>query len=189
MSISLAVGTENIEADNLKDLKSSVDTLMGIAHPLFANGLDKPVSQFPSNIGPVAVNYTSGNGSWTAGDFTFGLCGGVGGAVGILGQGQNLQTYTKTFPTTIGDDLGGRDERGVCRNDTGGSGGVLCAALAGYDDHGECGGYGDAGVGGYHRERGECGQLYGEFLQEGGWGDAAAGCAAGGVRGFCFADA
>ena len=108
MSISLAVGTQNIEADNLKDLKSSVDTLMGIAHPLFANGLDKPVSQFPSNIGPVAVNYTSGNGSWTAGDFTFGLCGGVGGAVGILGQGQNLQTYTKTFPTTIGDDLEGQ---------------------------------------------------------------------------------
>jgi hypothetical protein len=107
MSISLAVGTEKIEANNLKDLKSSVDTLMGIAHPLFANGLDQPVSKFPSNTGPVAVNYTSGNGSWTAGNFTFGLCGGVGGAVGILGQGQNLQTYTKTFPTTIGDDLGG----------------------------------------------------------------------------------
>ena len=108
MSISLAVGAENIQADNLKDLKSSVDTLMGIAHPVFADGLDKPVSQFPSNTGPVAVNYTSGNGSWTAGDFTFGLCGGVGGAVGILGQGQKLQTYTKTFPTTIGDDLEGQ---------------------------------------------------------------------------------
>ena len=107
MSISLAVGSENIEADNLKDLKSSEKTLLGIVHPIFEGGLDKPVSQFPQMPGPVTVNYTSGNGSWTPGDFAFGLCGGVGGSVGILRQGQSLQTYTKSFPTTIGDDLGG----------------------------------------------------------------------------------
>ena len=107
MSISLAVGSENIEADNLKDLKSSVKTLLGIAHPIFANGLDNPVSQFPQMPGPVTLNYTSSNASWTPGDFAFGLCGGVGGSVGILREGQSLQAYTKSFPTTIGDDLGG----------------------------------------------------------------------------------
>ena len=107
MSISLAVGSENIGIDNLKDLKGPLKTLLGITHAAFAGGLGKPVSQFPQMPGPVTVNYTSGNGSWTAGDFEFGLCGGVGGSVGILREGQSLQTYTKSFPTTIGDDLGG----------------------------------------------------------------------------------
>ncbi len=107
MSISLAVGSENIEADNLRDLKSSVKTLLGIADPIFANGLGVQVAAFSPSSGPVTLNYTSGSGSWTVGDFTFGLSGGVGGTVGILQKGASLQTYTKTFPTTIGDALGG----------------------------------------------------------------------------------
>ena len=69
--------------------------------------MDSPISEFPQTSGPITLNYTGGNGSWTAGDFTFGLCGSVCGSVGVLQQGQNLQTYTETFLTTIGDGLGG----------------------------------------------------------------------------------
>jgi hypothetical protein len=108
MSITLNIAGQNFQIDNLTDLVSqnSASTLLSIADKAISGNLNNPVSQFPQGNNSAQLNYSSGNNSWTAGNFTFGLSGGVVGSVSILQAGQTIVTYTKSFPTTVGVGLG-----------------------------------------------------------------------------------
>ena len=107
MSITISVGTNasnDITITDLIDLKNDASTLLKLAEPVVAL-LDKPVSAIPSSDSPITVNYQSGNNSWTVGNFTFGLSGGVSGSIKIFAPGQDLFSYTGGFATTIGQGL------------------------------------------------------------------------------------
>jgi len=95
-------GANDIIINTLTDLENSAPTLLKLAGAIVAE-LDQPVSTFPAASSPVTLKYQGGNNSWTLGNFTFGLCGSVCGSISTLAPGQDLLTYTKTFPTTIGD--------------------------------------------------------------------------------------
>jgi len=107
VSITLSAGSDasnDIQIGNLTDLQNSASTLFKLADSIIGY-LNQPVSSFPSADSPVTLNYQSGNISWTLGNFTFGLSGGVSGSISILQPGQTILTFTKTFPTTIGTGL------------------------------------------------------------------------------------
>jgi len=108
MSVTLSIGGQSFEIDNLTDLvsQSTASTLLSIADATITGSLNKPISQFPQGNNSAQLNYSSGNNSWTVGNFTFGLSGGVVGSVSILQAGQTIVTYTETFPTTVGVGLG-----------------------------------------------------------------------------------
>ncbi|WP_263355838.1 hypothetical protein [Acidicapsa ligni] len=100
MGISLIIGNRDpFAVSSLKDLKSDVDTLLHLGDD-FQDWLDKPISALPKELQNTGISYTSGNQSWTAGDFTFSLCGGATGKISIATSG-SLLSYTDEFPTEV----------------------------------------------------------------------------------------
>ena len=119
MSLTLSFGTDsknNLEIGSLADLSaasgSSMPTVLNLPATVVAN-IANPLTAFPTAQSPITLNYQSGNGSWTLGDFTFSLSGGVRGSIGIVPPGSPLLmqpgnkpfAYAKSFPTTIGSGL------------------------------------------------------------------------------------
>ncbi|HTX74981.1 MAG TPA: hypothetical protein VMD29_02160 [Terracidiphilus sp.] len=109
MSVTLSFGndsTNDIAISNPGDLSQALNaaaTLFKLPQTAVA-ALSQPVSAYPANT-PLALNYKSGNQSWTLGSFTFGLSGGVSGSITVMGPGQQILKYTDAFPTTIGSGL------------------------------------------------------------------------------------
>lgn len=108
MSVILTIGGQKVGIDKLTDLVSqgAAATLFSIADAIISDNLNKPISAFPQPNNSARLNYSGGNNRWTVGNFTFGLSGNVVGSVSILEPGQTIATYTKTFPITVGSDLG-----------------------------------------------------------------------------------
>jgi hypothetical protein len=107
MSITLCFGNDNannIQIDSLTDLENSAATLFNFAETVIS-GLAKPVADFDNSSGPVTFSYQSGNNAWTAGDFSFGLSGGVSGSINVYKPNQTLLSFTDSFPTTVGTEL------------------------------------------------------------------------------------
>lgn len=109
MSLTLSFGndtTNDISIPAPLDLTNALNaapTILKFSQTTIAL-LTKQVSTLPANT-PFIVNYQSGNNSWTVGQFTFGLSGGVVGSITILGPGDKLMKYTNSFPITIGNGL------------------------------------------------------------------------------------
>jgi hypothetical protein len=104
VSISLSLGnigslTLKQLSDELTDLKGSGSTHLNLGHDLDAF-LKQPLSSIPSAFTSVALNYGSGDQTWTPGPVTFTLSGGVCGKVSIYTSG-NFVSYTDGFPTTV----------------------------------------------------------------------------------------
>src|SRR5580658_4837714 len=110
MSLTLSFGSDDandIAIDKLTDLstlQNSAPTLFKLVETVIPD-LGQAVSDFPAASSPIKLIYQSGNNSWTLGDFTFGLSGGVSGSISILPPGADLLNYTKAFPTTVGNGL------------------------------------------------------------------------------------
>jgi hypothetical protein len=105
--ITLQVGSDsanNIQIDNLTDLRSEATTLLSLGEEVVGD-LNQAVSKLATDK-QMQLKYASGNNQWTVGNFTFGLSGGVTGSISFKAPGDDLLTYTKSFPTTIGDGLG-----------------------------------------------------------------------------------
>lgn len=109
MSLTLSFGSDSsndISIPSPLDLANALNatpTVLKFAQAAIAL-LTQKVSAVPP-ASPLTLNYQSGNNSWTVGQFTFGLSGGVCGAVTVLAPGGQLMKYTNAFPTTIGTGL------------------------------------------------------------------------------------
>jgi hypothetical protein len=107
VSITLQVGSDNandIQIDKLTDLRSEATTLLSLAEEVVGD-LNQQVSNLAADK-QMQLKYSSGNNQWTVGNFTFGLSGGVTGSITFKAPGDDLLTYTKSFPTTMGEGLG-----------------------------------------------------------------------------------
>lgn len=111
MPITLTFGSNNsndIKVSSLTDLitsQTAPPTMLRLADPVIP-GLNQPVARFPAASSPVKLSYQSGNNCWTVGNYSFGLSGEVDGEVAVIAPGQKLiDSYTKTFSTTVGTDL------------------------------------------------------------------------------------
>ncbi len=104
MSINLTVGSNTaIGLNTLTDLKNVLDSNLSLGTE-FTNLLDRPLGSIPASLSSANIQLSSGNPSWSVGNFTFTLSGGVSGTVSVITSG-DLLSYTDGFATEVATDL------------------------------------------------------------------------------------